>query len=77
MSDNLLLEALSPQKDAASNQVVLFPIRLKDSLILWERDQLDLFVEVSHPRSGHSAKIPVLVKLIGAKPTLPGKLHWF
>ena len=68
MSDSSLLTALSPEQDSQSGTVILYPIRLLDSLSLWEREKLDLWVELIGTRTGQKVKIPVYVKLIGEKP---------
>ncbi len=71
MSDSALIEVLPPDQDSQSGHVVLFPVRLLDSLSVWERDELDLYVELSNRRTGQKARIPVFIKLIGDKPELP------
>ncbi|RUS71401.1 hypothetical protein EGW08_020832, partial [Elysia chlorotica] len=68
VSDTTVLESSVAEKDAGSPNTVVFPVRLLDSLTLWEKELLDLTVEVSHTRSGHRVRIPVYVKLIGQKP---------
>ncbi|ESO84308.1 hypothetical protein LOTGIDRAFT_236288 [Lottia gigantea] len=72
VSDNSLIEALSPQRDSQSGAVVLFPIRLLDTYSIWERESLDLYVELSSLLTGQKVKIPVFVKLIGNKPSASG-----
>ncbi|XP_067655062.1 nuclear pore membrane glycoprotein 210-like isoform X1 [Haliotis asinina] len=68
VSDGTLIEALSPDQDSQSGSVVLFPVRLLDSLSVWERETLDLHVELVNRRTGQRAKIPVYIKLIGDRP---------
>nr|KAG5685485.1 hypothetical protein BaRGS_003378 [Batillaria attramentaria] len=70
-SDPTLLEVLSPETDPQSGAVVLYPVRLRDSLSLWEREQLDLSVELSNARTGQKQRVPILVKLVGQKPETP------
>ncbi|KAH9518820.1 hypothetical protein Btru_006348 [Bulinus truncatus] len=67
-SDHNLIQALAPEADLASSGTVHYPVRLIDSSVLWDRENIDLFVEVSHKRTGYKVRIPVLVKLIGRKP---------
>ena len=72
VSDSHLLQALAPERESSSQSVVVFPVHLLDSLTLWERSQVtDLWVEVSHARTGHKVKLPVHIKLIGQKPAVP------
>ncbi|XP_071099780.1 nuclear pore membrane glycoprotein 210-like isoform X2 [Haliotis cracherodii] len=68
VSDGTLLEALSPDQDSQPGGVVLFPVRLLDSLSVWERETLNLHVELVDKRTGQRAKIPVYIKLIGDRP---------
>ncbi|KAK3608986.1 hypothetical protein CHS0354_020538 [Potamilus streckersoni] len=68
VSDSIILEAQAPEKDAQVKSVVLYPIRLIDSLTLWDRDQLDVSVEVICQKIGQKVKIPVYIKLIGQRP---------
>ncbi|KAL3841492.1 hypothetical protein ACJMK2_019630 [Sinanodonta woodiana] len=68
VSDSIILEAQAPEKDALAKSVVLYPIRLIDSLTLWDRDQLDVSVEVICQKIGQKVKIPVYIKLIGQRP---------
>ena len=65
---------LTPETDPQSGAVVLYPVRLRDSLTLWEREQLDLYVELSNQRTGQKQRVPVYVKLVGQKPDLSRKL---
>ncbi|BFZ03901.1 hypothetical protein BsWGS_06940 [Bradybaena similaris] len=71
VTDPNLIQVLSPERDSNSNNVILFPVRLLDSLTLWEREHLDLAVDAVHTRTGHTVRIPVIVKLIGQKPEIP------
>ena len=73
-SDPILLDVLTPERDMQSGVVVLYPVRLRDSLTLWEREQLDLYVELSNQRTGQKQRVPVYVKLIGQKPDIPRKI---
>ncbi|CAG5123932.1 unnamed protein product, partial [Candidula unifasciata] len=71
VTDPNLIQVLSPERDSNSNNVILFPVRLLDSLTLWEREHIDLAVDAIHTRTGHTVRIPVIVKLIGQKPMIP------
>ncbi|CAL1542005.1 unnamed protein product, partial [Lymnaea stagnalis] len=71
VSDHILLQALTPVKDSSSSNIIQFPVQLIDSLTLWDREQLDLSIDVSHKLTGHKVQIPVFVKLIGQKPSIP------
>ncbi|XP_070200007.1 nuclear pore membrane glycoprotein 210-like [Littorina saxatilis] len=70
-SDPTLVEVLTPEIDPQSGAVVLYPVRLKDSLTLWERENLDLHLELSNQRTGQKHRIPVYIKLFGQKPDVP------
>ena len=69
-SDPTLVDVLSPESDPQSGAVVLYPVRLRDSLTLWEREQLDLHVELSNQRTGQKLRVPIYVKLLGQKPDI-------
>ncbi|XP_041366942.1 nuclear pore membrane glycoprotein 210-like [Gigantopelta aegis] len=68
VSDSSLLMALSPEQDSQSGSVILYPIRLLESLSLWERENLDLWIELTGTLTGQKVEIPVYVKVIGEKP---------
>ena len=68
VSDTTVLESIGSEKDASNANIAVFLVRLLDSLTLWEKELIDISVEVSHTRSGHRVRIPVYVKLIGQKP---------
>ena len=68
------MDVLSPETDPQSGAVVLYPVRLRDSLTLWEREQLDLYVELSNQRTGQKQHVPIYVKLGGQKPDISRKL---
>ncbi|KAL8601945.1 hypothetical protein ACOMHN_008437 [Nucella lapillus] len=70
-SDPTLVEVLSPETDPQSGAVVLYPVRLRDSLTLWEREHLDLYVELANQRTGQKQRVPVIIKLVGQKPDIP------
>ncbi|XP_021353376.1 nuclear pore membrane glycoprotein 210-like isoform X2 [Mizuhopecten yessoensis] len=68
VSDPSILESLSPEKDTQSGAVLLYPIRLIESAALWERDQIDVHIEMVCQKTGQKVKLPVFVSLIGQKP---------
>ncbi|XP_050414077.1 nuclear pore membrane glycoprotein 210-like [Patella vulgata] len=68
VSDSSLIESLIPERDTQSGAVILFPVRLLDTFSIWERESLDLFVEMSSHLTGQKVRVPVLVKLLGQKP---------
>ncbi|XP_076471495.1 nuclear pore membrane glycoprotein 210-like [Babylonia areolata] len=70
-SDPTLVEVMTPETDPQSGAVVLYPVRLRDSLTLWEKEQLDLHVELANQRTGQKQRVPVSIKLIGQKPDIP------
>lgn len=69
-SDTMLLDILTPETDPQSG-AVLYPVRLRDSLTLWEREQLDLTVELVSAKTGQKHSVPVHIKLLGQKPDIP------
>ncbi|GFN96241.1 nuclear pore membrane glycoprotein 210-like [Plakobranchus ocellatus] len=71
VSDSTIIESLGLEKDATNSNIAVFPVRLLDSLTLWEKELVDISVEVSHARSGHKLRVPIYVKLIGQKPDVP------
>jgi hypothetical protein len=50
---------------------MLYPVRLHDSLALWEREQLDLYVTIASQRTGQQQRVNVHIKLVGQKPDVP------
>ncbi|XP_060082895.1 nuclear pore membrane glycoprotein 210-like [Ylistrum balloti] len=68
VSDPSILESLSPEKDTQSGAVLLYPIRLIESAALWEKDQIDVHIEMICQKTGQRVKLPVFVSLIGQKP---------
>ena len=73
MSDTVILEVMSPERDSQSRSVTVYPIRLLDTITLWEREQLDVWVDVICQKIGQKVKIPVFIRLIGQKPDLSSK----
>ena len=73
MSDTVILEVMSPERDSQSRSVTVYPIRLLDTITLWEREQLDVWVNVICQKIGQKVKIPVFIRLIGQKPDLSSK----
>ncbi|XP_053384665.1 nuclear pore membrane glycoprotein 210-like [Mercenaria mercenaria] len=45
VSDPSILEALPAESDPQSKSIVIFPVRLIDTVALWEREQLDVWVD--------------------------------
>ncbi|KAL5006223.1 hypothetical protein ScPMuIL_015029 [Solemya velum] len=75
ISDSSILEALTPEKDTQTGSVLLYPIRLMDTIALWERENLNAYVELVCQPTGQRVKVPVFIRLIGQKPdyiALPG-----
>ncbi|GFS06170.1 nuclear pore membrane glycoprotein 210-like [Elysia marginata] len=68
VSDTTVLESLGLEKDASNTNMVVFPVRLLDSLTLWEKELADISLDIAHARSGHRVRVPIYVKLIGQKP---------
>ncbi|KAL4239760.1 hypothetical protein ACF0H5_000563 [Mactra antiquata] len=72
VSDPSILEALPPESDPQSQSILIYPIRLIDTLALWEREQLDVWVDLIGQKTGQKVKIPVFIRLIGQKPEISG-----
>ncbi|XP_052218938.1 nuclear pore membrane glycoprotein 210-like isoform X2 [Dreissena polymorpha] len=68
VSDPSILEALPPESDSQSNGIILYPIKLLDTVALWEREQLDVWVDLIGQKTGQKVKIPIFIRLIGQKP---------
>ncbi|KAJ8299580.1 hypothetical protein KUTeg_023640 [Tegillarca granosa] len=77
VSDSNILEALAPEFDTQSGHVSLYPIRLLETAAVWEREKLDVFVELICKKTGHVVKLPVFIRLIGQKPDHIGRLKFF
>ena len=75
VSDPSILETLVPERDPQSRSIIIYPIRLLDTITLWEREQLDVWVEVICQKIGQKIKVPVFVRLIGQKPDLSGNYN--
>lgn len=73
VSDPVLLEVMTPERDPQSRSMMVYPIRLLDTITLWEREQLDVWVDVICQKIGQKVKIPVFIRLIGQKPDLSSK----
>ncbi|CAC5367420.1 NUP210 [Mytilus coruscus] len=67
VSDSLILESLKPEQDTQSKSV-LYPIRLLNSAALWDRETLDVSVNMICAKTGQEVKVPVSIRLIGQKP---------
>ncbi|XP_071151276.1 nuclear pore membrane glycoprotein 210-like [Mytilus edulis] len=67
VSDSSILEALEPEQDTQSKSV-LYPIKLLDSAALWDRETLDMSVNMICAKTGQEVKVPVSIRLIGQKP---------
>ncbi|XP_052800976.1 nuclear pore membrane glycoprotein 210-like [Mya arenaria] len=78
VSDPSILEALPPESDAQSNDIIIYPIKLLNSVALWEREQLDVWVNLIGRKTGQKVKIPVFIRLIGQKPDISslGDVGW-
>ena len=74
VSDSSILESLSVERDPQSKSVLIYPIRLLDTVSLWEREQLDVSVDLICQKTGQKVKIPVFIRLIGQKPDLSSEL---
>ncbi|XP_059163994.1 nuclear pore membrane glycoprotein 210-like [Physella acuta] len=74
VNDATLLQAKS--KEPISNNVVQFPVMLIESVILWNKEEFDLWVEITNKHIGHTVRIPIYVKLIGQKPEMAGFYHY-
>lgn len=72
-SDSIILEVLPPERDSLSKSMIIYPVRLLDTITLWEREQLDVWVDVICQKIGQKVKIPVFIRLIGQKPDLLSK----
>ena len=72
MSDPSILETMAPERDPQSRSIIIYPVRLLDTITLWEREQLDVSVDVICQKIGQKIKIPVFIRLIGQKPDLSG-----
>jgi len=77
VSDPSILEALPPESDSQSNNIVVYPIKLLNTVALWEREQLDVWVNLIGQKTGQKVKIPVFIRLIGQKPQATSELGSF
>ena len=62
------------ETDPQAANIFIYPIRLLDTVTLWEREQLDVWVNLIGQKTGQKVKIPVFIRLIGQKPEVSGKL---
>ncbi len=72
-SDPTLIEVLTQERDALSDHVIHFPVRLHDRTALWELERLDVTIEVKCFATGQTQIVPVRIKLIGQKQDVPGE----
>ncbi|XP_062607902.1 nuclear pore membrane glycoprotein 210-like [Saccostrea cucullata] len=68
VSDESILEVMTPEKDSQSGIILIFPIRLIESAALWERENTESHVELSCRKTGQKVRLPVSVRLIGQRP---------
>lgn len=68
MSDESILEVLTPEKDSQSGIILIFPIRLIESAALWDRDNVESHVELSCRKTGQKVRLPVTIRLLGQRP---------
>jgi hypothetical protein len=72
VSDPSILEALPAESDPQSKSIAIYPVRLIDTVALWEREQLDVWVDLIGEKTGQKVRIPVFIRLIGQKPDIAG-----
>jgi hypothetical protein len=68
VSDEVILEVMTPEKDSQSGTILIFPIRLVESAALWDRESIESHVELSCRKTGQKVRLPVSVRLIGQRP---------
>ncbi|XP_052692934.1 nuclear pore membrane glycoprotein 210-like [Crassostrea angulata] len=68
VSDESILEVLTPEKDSQSGIILIFPIRLIESAALWDRDNVESHVELSCRKTGQKVRLPVTIRLVGQRP---------
>lgn len=68
MSDEIILEVMTPEKDSQSGTILIFPVRLVESASLWDRESVESHVELSCRKTGQKVRLPVSVRLIGQRP---------
>lgn len=72
VSDPSILEALPVESDPQSSSIFIYPIKLLDTVTLWERDQIDVWVNLVGQKTGQKVKVPVFIRLVGQKPEVSG-----
>ncbi|XP_022313260.2 nuclear pore membrane glycoprotein 210-like [Crassostrea virginica] len=68
VSDESILEVMTPEKDSQSGIILIFPIRLIESAALWDRDNVESHVELSCRKTGQKVRLPVTMRLVGQRP---------
>ncbi|XP_048780768.2 nuclear pore membrane glycoprotein 210-like isoform X2 [Ostrea edulis] len=68
VSDEIILEVMTPEKDSQSGTILIFPVRLVESASLWDRESVESHVELSCRKTGQKVRLPVSVRLIGQRP---------
>ncbi|KAK3103291.1 hypothetical protein FSP39_018237 [Pinctada imbricata] len=68
VSDENILESMTPEKDSQSGNILIYPIRLLETAILWEKEKLESSVDLICQKTGQQVTLPVSIRLIGTKP---------
>lgn len=71
VSDSSVLEVMDPVRDLQTNTID-YPIRLLDTAALWNRESLDVSVNLICSVTDQEVKVPVNIRLIGQKPEYLG-----
>ena len=75
VSDNNIIQALAPERDSQSGNILIYPIRLIETALLWEREKLEASVDLICQKTGQKVTLPVSIRLIGDRPEYLSKCY--